>query len=48
MKLSGGKASYPGRKQVWRHMPGGRAVRDTIALDARAGARRQPSAAASR
>jgi nicotinate phosphoribosyltransferase len=32
MKLSGGKASYPGRKQVWRHLDGGRAVRDTIAL----------------
>jgi nicotinate phosphoribosyltransferase len=33
MKLSGGKASYPGRKQVWRHVAGGRAHRDTIALD---------------
>lgn len=33
MKLSGGKTSYPGRKQVWRHVDGGRALRDTIALD---------------
>jgi nicotinate phosphoribosyltransferase len=32
MKLSGGKASYPGRKQVWRHYEGDRAVADTIAL----------------
>jgi nicotinate phosphoribosyltransferase len=32
MKLSGGKASYPGRKQVWRHFVGGRAVSDTVAL----------------
>jgi nicotinate phosphoribosyltransferase len=32
MKLGGGKASYPGRKQVWRHMSGSHAVRDTIAL----------------
>jgi nicotinate phosphoribosyltransferase len=32
MKLSGGKASYPGRKQVWRQMRKGRASRDVIAL----------------
>jgi nicotinate phosphoribosyltransferase len=32
MKLSGGKPSYPGRKQVWRHGHDGHAVRDTIGL----------------
>lgn len=33
MKLSSGKATFPGRKQVFRVMEGGRAVRDVIALD---------------
>jgi nicotinate phosphoribosyltransferase len=37
MKLGGGKASYPGRKQVWRLMEHDRAVRDTIALGHEAG-----------
>ncbi len=32
MKLSGGKPSFPGRKQVWRHGHDGHAVRDTIGL----------------
>jgi nicotinate phosphoribosyltransferase len=32
MKLSGGKTSFPGQKQCWRHREGGRAVRDTLAL----------------
>jgi nicotinate phosphoribosyltransferase len=34
MKLSGGgKASFPGRKQVWRHHRGGTATGDLIALE---------------
>ena len=33
MKLSGGKASYPGRKQVWRRMRGGVAYGDVIGLE---------------
>lgn len=33
MKLSGGKASYPGRKQVWRRMRGGLAYGDVIGLE---------------
>jgi nicotinate phosphoribosyltransferase len=32
IKLSTGKATLPGRKQVWRTQSGGGAVRDTIAL----------------
>jgi nicotinate phosphoribosyltransferase len=32
MKLSGGKTSYPGRKQVWRRIENGEAAGDTIAL----------------
>jgi nicotinate phosphoribosyltransferase len=32
MKTSTGKATWPGRKQVWRHMQGGSAKRDVIAL----------------
>jgi nicotinate phosphoribosyltransferase len=32
MKLSESKATLPGRKQVWRQMSGGKAVRDVIAL----------------
>jgi nicotinate phosphoribosyltransferase len=32
MKLSPGKQSYPGRKQVWRTLESGRAVEDTIDL----------------
>jgi nicotinate phosphoribosyltransferase len=37
MKLSGGKISYPGRKQVWRVTKGGRAHSDTLALSHEAG-----------
>lgn len=37
MKLSGDKASYPGRKQVWRRLRNGVAVGDTIALDGEPG-----------
>ena len=33
MKLSGGKASYPGRKQVWRRMRGDCAYGDVIGLE---------------
>jgi nicotinate phosphoribosyltransferase len=34
MKLSaGGKSSYPGRKQVWRHVRSGQAAGDVIALE---------------
>jgi nicotinate phosphoribosyltransferase len=33
MKLSGGKASFPGRKQVWRRLAEGEAQGDVIALD---------------
>jgi nicotinate phosphoribosyltransferase len=33
MKLSEAKATLPGRKQIWRRMSGGKAVRDVIALD---------------
>lgn len=34
MKLSaGGKATFPGRKQVWRHLRAGRATGDLIALE---------------
>jgi len=34
MKLSaGGKATFPGRKQVWRHRRSGRATGDLIALE---------------
>ena len=33
MKLSPGKSTLPGRKQVFRVMEGGRAVRDVVALD---------------
>ena len=32
MKLSPGKQSYPGRKQVWRRLENGRAVEDVIEL----------------
>jgi nicotinate phosphoribosyltransferase len=32
MKLSAGKATYPGRKQVWRAVPGDVAVKDVIGL----------------
>lgn len=37
MKLSGGKASYPGRKQVWRRMRGNLAYGDVIGLEEEAG-----------
>jgi nicotinate phosphoribosyltransferase len=33
MKLSGGKASYPGRKQVWRRVRNGVAYGDVIGLE---------------
>jgi nicotinate phosphoribosyltransferase len=33
MKLSGGKASFPGRKQVWRHYRQGCATGDLIGLE---------------
>ena len=33
MKLSGGKATSPGRKQVWRRVHDGRAVGDVIGLE---------------
>lgn len=33
MKLSGGKASYPGRKQVWRRLRSGVAYGDVIGLE---------------
>ena len=33
MKRSAGKATLPGRKQVWRHVEGGVARKDLIALD---------------
>lgn len=33
MKLSGDKASYPGRKQVWRRAAGGNAVGDVVGLE---------------
>lgn len=36
MKLSSGKSTLPGRKQVYRVVEGGRAVRDVIALDGEA------------
>ena len=37
MKLSaGGKASFPGRKQIWRTWRGGQAVADVIALEGEA------------
>jgi nicotinate phosphoribosyltransferase len=34
MKRSEGKATWPGRKQVWRIVESGRAVRDVVALEA--------------
>jgi nicotinate phosphoribosyltransferase len=37
MKLSGGKASYPGRKQVWRRVKAGTAYGDVIGLEDEAG-----------
>ena len=37
MKLSDSKVSYPGRKQVWRHVQGGVASHDTIALSDESG-----------
>lgn len=37
MKLSGGKASYPGRKQVWRRLRGGTAYGDVIGLEEESG-----------
>ncbi len=33
MKRSEGKATWPGRKQVWRIASGGSAIRDVVALD---------------
>ncbi len=38
MKLSPGKQSYPGRKQLWRRTETGRAVEDVIELDGEVGA----------
>jgi nicotinate phosphoribosyltransferase len=37
MKLGGGKASFPGRKQVWRRLKGGTACGDVIGLEEEAG-----------
>lgn len=37
MKLSGGKASYPGRKQVWRRLRNDTAYGDVIGLEEEAG-----------
>jgi nicotinate phosphoribosyltransferase len=43
MKLSPGKQTYPGRKQVWRLFDGGTAVEDVIELaDAQKASRGQP------
>jgi len=39
MKLSPGKHSYPGRKQVWRRLENGRAVEDVIELADKPGPR---------
>jgi nicotinate phosphoribosyltransferase len=36
MKRSEGKATWPGRKQVWRVVDSGTAVRDVVALDTEA------------
>jgi nicotinate phosphoribosyltransferase len=33
VKLSPGKETWPGRKQVWRFIPSGRATRDLVAAD---------------
>jgi nicotinate phosphoribosyltransferase len=37
MKLSGGKTSYPGRKQVWRRVRDGAACGDVIGLEGEPG-----------